>query len=210
MRSSFFSRSRTLTAAIAALVALSSEICLAANFSADMVTKFGTRSVPGKLYVSGSNWRQESSAQGRQRILIARGKTMYQLDPVLRQYQQGPVTEKPWSASAMVRVLGGGMNKKSCGTKVVNGITCEKVVYTPKQKAPGIVTQYISKELDLPVRTEINMQPGMLVTEFKNVKRITPPASLFQVPKGYKKIASPNAQAPAAKAKSKAAKGHKK
>ncbi len=210
MQSSFFSRSRVLTAATTALVVLSSGICLAAGFSADMITRFGTRSVPGKLYVSGGSWRQEASVQGRQQIVIARGKTMYQIDPISRQYKQTEVAEKPWSASAMVRVFGGGMSKKSCGKKSVNGIMCEKLVYTPKQKTPGSVTQYVSKELDLPVRTEINMQPGLLVTEFKNIKKTTPPASLFQVPKGYKKVAMPKPQAvPKSGAKPAPAKKHK-
>ena len=198
MLSSIFARSRRVIAASAITILLSSGLCLATDFSAQMITKFGNKSVQGKLYVSGSNWRQEASVQGHQQIVIARGKTVYTLNPALKQYQVAQSAERPWSASAMAKMFSPGTNRKSCGKTTINGIACEKIVYTSKQ-APGSVTQYIAKDLDLPVKTQISMQQGSFVTEFKNIKKGTPPAALFDIPKGYKKVSLPKSAIPSGK-----------
>lgn len=194
MRSPILLRFRGTAAISAAAVLLLSGLCLAADFTADMVTEFGKTTIPGKLYVSGANWRQEASINGKQQIIIARGKSVYIMDPASKQYATKESSDNPWSASSMTRVLSGGMNKKSGGKQRVNGIVCDKYVYTSRDGKPGTITQYAAKELDLSVRVEMKSEKGTLSIDFKNIKKGPSPASLFQLPKGYKKVSASPAQ----------------
>lgn len=193
MLSSFMSRSCKLIAATAVVAVLCPGLCLAADFSADTTTKIGKTVMSGKLYASGSNWRQEfSSPQGKQ-ISIGRGTVRYRLMPATKQYMQAPGIANPWSASSMVALYGGAMTRKSAGKQTVGGLSCDKYVYTTKQGPHATITQCVCKDLDLPVMTEVKSPNGVVTVEYKNIKKGTPPASLFQVPKGYKKVSMPAA-----------------
>ena len=177
-----------LVAACAVACALVSGMCLAANFSADMTTKMGGMTVTGKLYVSGSNARQNIEMQGRKQVVISRGdKHMaYMLNPAARQYVEMPGAGDTWKASKMS--LPPGMTRKLVGKETINGIPCDKYVYTSKGKQAQTMTVCVAKDLDLPIKTEIKTPKGMIVVEYKNIKRGSSPASLFEIPKGYKKV----------------------
>lgn len=167
-------------------------VCPAADFSAKMITSFGKVKATGKLYVTGSNWRQDTSVEGRQQVIIARGKTAYVLDPKTKQYRLGQLPAKPWSASSQAALISGGAVRKSLGRKTVNGVACEGFVYTRKgASAQGAITQYVAKDLDLPVRTEFKSPQRTMTIEFTSIKKGPCPASLFQIPKGYKKMPVP-------------------
>lgn len=189
MRLSVFSRMCGLVTATAVIVLLASGLCFAVSFTADSVTKFGPNQATSKLYVSSSNWRQDMTGQGRSQTVIGRGdkNVTYFINPVAREYMERKGAIRPWSASMTAKLYSSKMTRKVMGQKTVNGIACERVVYSAKGQ-PGSITQYVAKDLDLPVLTEIKAPHGVMTVEFKNIKRITPPASLFQLPKGYKKV----------------------
>jgi hypothetical protein len=198
-------RSRRLAAACAVICALLSGVCHAANFSADMSMKQGKATMTAKLYVSGSNWRVERGSQGSQRLAIGRGDKhmVYVVNPAAKQYFEMPGIPDQWRASYWTTSFSKGMNRKSLGKQTVNGVSCDKYVYTPKpsksKQAPVTVTQWVAKDLDLPVKTDVKTPDGVQTTEFTNIKRQTPPASLFEIPKGCKKVATPTAPPPGTK-----------
>lgn len=190
MHSGMISRLCRLAIIGAALALLSTGLCLAADFSADTVSTFGKMSASGKLYVRGDNWRQEMTSQGRKMIFIGRGKTVYILNPAAKEYSQMDAPVSPWRASSMQGMAGKAgkdVKKQVLGKAKVNGCTCEKIRLTPQGSNEGTMTIYVAKDLDLAVKTEIKSAQGTIVTEFKNIKRTSPPASLFTVPKDYKK-----------------------
>ena len=76
-----------------------------------------------------------------------------------------------------------------CKSKIP-GFTCEKAQYTSPQRPGAKITRWYSKDLDWAVKTEMIMGPGMSRSEeLKNVKVGRQPASLFELPRGYKKVA---------------------
>ncbi len=190
MHSGMASRLHRLAILGSALTLLSTGLCLAADFSADTVSKFGTMTASGKLYVRGDSWRQEMNSQGRKMIFIGRGKTVHILNPAAKEYTQMDAPASPWRASAMqgmAGLSGKDIKKQTLGKARVNGCLCDKIVYKQGGKDQGTMTLYVARDLDLAVKTEIKSAQGTMVTEFKNIKKTSPPASLFTVPKDYKK-----------------------
>jgi len=198
------SRLCRLAAASAIVCALMSGACLAVSFSADLIIKQGTKQANGKLYVSGTNWRQEIEISGRNRVVIGRGDkhAAYMVDLASKQYVEMPGAGEEWRASKAVTALPLGTTRKSLGKQTIDGMSCEKVAYVSKGKQTVTVTQYICKDLDLSIRTDFKSPQGTYTTLIKNIKRTTPPASLFQIPKGCKKFTPPAAPPPGAKPKS--------
>jgi outer membrane lipoprotein-sorting protein len=81
--------------------------------------------------------------------------------------------------------------KKSLGTAKVSGFVCDKFQLTYKNKQMGTSTVWFAKRLDWPIKTETKTVHGTVVTECKSVKMGGQSASLFEIPKGYKKVAMP-------------------
>lgn len=176
---------------VAAGVMLLGCACAAADFSADMVMGGGGTPVKGKIYVSSKMFRQDMSAANYKQITILRSdkRVAYIIYPTRKEYSEirdsRIAGQNPRSDAFLTRM---GV-KKVLGKEKVNGFTCEKAVYTFKNRPGDKITRWFSKDLDWVMKTEMKMGAASPRSEeIKNVKIGKQPASLFEVPKGYKKV----------------------
>lgn len=183
-------------AAYAIAILLFTGLCLAADFTAIQTTTFGSNKATTKLYVRGNQWRLEASGVGQQEITIGNDekKISYLLHPDKKEYSETKYIPKQWSASATTKTFGTGMTRKYLGKEKVKGVTYDKYYYSSPEEWRGTITQLVDKALDLAIQSRIPSPQGTILIEYKNIQRKTPPASLFEIPKGYKKVAAPTPQ----------------
>jgi outer membrane lipoprotein-sorting protein len=179
--------------AIVALVAFASGLASAAEFSADMVHKFGEMTKEGKIYVKGKKMRMEGAAAGHG-ITIMNEDTgvAWVLQPGQKTYlemKRGAQMAGP--AQSDEQELAKIADKKFLGTETVNGYQCEKYLYTYHDKSLGTLTQWYSKKLGCPIKMVQSSSRGQSSFEYRNIKEGGVTDSLFQVPAGYTKMEMP-------------------
>lgn len=170
-------------------------ICLAAEFSADVVQKMGKLSMNGKVYVSGQKMRQETTGGPMSQISIMRGdkNVAYVLMPSSKQYMEmkGQKGQFDPGSPKLPEQLAKMATRKSLGKETVNGYVCDKSAYIFKDKTKGTMTQWISPKLHYPIKTDWKTSKGRIYMECKNIKEGRVAGKLFDVPKGYKKMTMP-------------------
>jgi outer membrane lipoprotein-sorting protein len=179
--------------AIVVLFTFISGLASAAEFSADMVHKFGAMTKEGKIYVKGTKMRMEGA--GGQGITIVNGDTgtVWVLQPEQKMYMEmkkgAQQTAQPVESSdeELAKIA----DKKFLGTETVNGYQCEKYLYTYRDKTLGTMTQWHSKKLGYPIKMIHASPQGETSFEYRNIKEGGVADSLFQVPAGYTKMEMP-------------------
>ena len=192
---------------LALLATLFSATVVLANpvkeFSADSVDAKSGR-LEGKVYVTSTKMRFEDYASGEKPEFISLirfdQQKMYFLFTDSKTYIEYPLEVKsPSDWKEMQKVLGGlaempGIEMKTTEKKVaeetVNGYKTEKFRITETATFMGTrqtSTSYvwIAKEFSIPIRTQDDEDDGK-ITELRNIKIGAPPASLFELPAGYK------------------------
>ena len=171
-----------------AFLMLFSSICSAANFTANMTTKNSGMSVTGKLFVKGTNIRQEMVLGGKKQVVICRGdkNVTWMVDPSQKCYGEVAGAKSERSMRKMLKEMA---DEKYLGKETVNGYSCKKYRYILRADKTGTILQWRSDKLDWPIKTEVKREGQALVVEYKNIKEVKPADSLFEVPKGYKKKA---------------------
>ena len=158
-----------------------------AEYSADMVdVKSG--SVTQKLAVTQDKIYSESfNAQGkREAIAIIRmdQRKMYILMEATKSYMELPFNKEQFSAAdlsmGMVQT-----KQEKVGEETVSGYKADKFKITVTAMGSTVTTfQWIAPEFaPMPIRTETNG----VIQEMRNIKTTRPDASLFEVPKDYKR-----------------------
>lgn len=151
--------------------------------------------IPGKLAKGGENFRTdidmsratEDQAKGmpaglKKTATISQGKTKknYTLYPDLKKYMEQNVVENEADKPKMT--------KKKIGEEVVDGHKCDKyqveLTATDGKTFQGLIWE--AKDLKgFVIKSEFEDGNAKQMMELKNVKLVTPPASLFEVPKDY-------------------------
>lgn len=173
----------------------------AAEFSADIVMSGTGVSATGTIYVKGKNFRMEMQRGQRKQIMIinADKKMLWSVDPAAKTYMGRPITAEMLAANA--EQLRGNLpaqvkkdaKTKRLGTETISGYPCQK---TETQTKDFTMTTWYSKKLDLALKLETKTTQGQQFRqELKNIKVRKLPASLFDVPKGYKEV-KPSAAGP--------------
>ncbi len=168
-------------------------------FAADMSMKPGRGGEPmnGKLYFGDNGIRVQMNAAGHETVMITDldKKTSYLIMPRQRMYME-------LSADSSMRrgrnlpdwenfnpnnpcAVGEDYTCTKIGSETVNGRDCDKWQMKPKSPDLRPSTAWVDKKLHLPVR-----MVGGDGTEFNltNVREGSQPASLFELPAGYKKM----------------------
>jgi len=191
--SRFTRASRYLILAAAGLLLLS-VTCSAATFSADMIQSGRGQVLKGKLYVKGTKVRQEITAGGRKQATIFRPdkKLVWLVYPGNKTYMQ--VTQRVISGmddpAARARIKEMSTTKK-LGKQTVNGYLCTKTQYITRGGYKYVLTEWYADKLKHVIKMEVKSGPQVSVIEYKNIKEGNAPDSLFELPKGYKKIPTP-------------------
>jgi len=165
------------------------------DFSAEIVSKAGGQVSSGKIYMSGNKWRMDMSGYGQKVVTIVRQdkKVVYMLMPAQKMYMEQKYTEEyARGMGDMTKGMGvaGKVEHKKIGTEKVSGIMCDK--YKITQDIGGqktVLYQWIAKDHLFPIKSA--SADGSWSTEFRNFKPGKQPASLFELPAGYKKFKMP-------------------
>ena len=175
------------------LVAFSAPV-LAAEFSADVIQKMGDEVKKGKFFVKGNKMRMEFE-EGITIMDMATGKTIT-LQPEEKMYIEMPAMGSPATAADSDEELAKIATKKKIGTEKVNGYKCDKHLITYHDKAMGKMTQWYAKKLNYPIKTVYHGPQGEMVTEYTNIKEGGVNDSVFEVPRGYRKMSMPGMSFP--------------
>ncbi len=77
------------------------------------------------------------------------------------------------------------------GTEKVEGYECDKILYTYRDKSMGVMTQWIARELNYPIKMLYEGPQGKTTMEYKNIKKGGVSDSSFSVPSDYQKMSMP-------------------
>jgi outer membrane lipoprotein-sorting protein len=166
----------------------------AVEFSADMVQTTPQGVFKGKFFVKENNFRQETEMQGQKQIMIFRHDkdTVWMLMPREKMYMEMKSDPKAQNVPQVDhRTIENMAEKKYLGTETVNGYVCEKNQYIYHDKSMGTMTQWFSKELNFPIKMEMDGPSGHMTSEYKNIKEKKLSDSLFEIPTGYQKMSIP-------------------
>jgi hypothetical protein len=164
-------------------------------FSADMTSTLSHTGVKstGKIYSSPPKLRIDTSAGGRESVMIidASTKTSYMLMPQQHAYmelhadQSGAEKERPLNSPPSYdpkHPCPADATCKKTGTDTVAGRACDSWEMTSSR---GTTKTCIDQKLFYSLRTVFSSGG---VVELSNVKEGKPDASLFVIPAGYRKI----------------------
>ncbi len=182
--------------AVAVVVLMSAASAMGArveSFTADQVVmdSAGNITFQGKIYMAPDKMRsdQPMGRHGKMVIIYRRDKKeLWALDPGKKSYIQMPMDEKKWEQAAKSAIKS--EKAKILGKETVNGYPCVKKQVTRQMEIMGMKmtrtqTIWVSDAFGIPIRTR--SQDGT-VTELRNIKKGKPPARLFEIPPGYKKV----------------------
>jgi hypothetical protein len=189
---------------LAALAAVCTQPALSQKFtgtpfSADM--KINARQqagmTSGKMYAAAEKWRMDMSMNGREAIMIfdASSNMGYMLMPEQKMYMEmradapaphgGPRAPRAKPMDPNNPCAGdANMTCQKTGTEVVNGRTTDRWDFTSKDKGENY-TAWVDQKLHFPIKTQNSQGEGM---ELTNIQEGAPPASVFEIPSGYKKF----------------------
>jgi hypothetical protein len=178
---------------VVALIFCLSAWCLAAEFSADLLLKQGGESITGKVYVKGDKIRQEYLQRGEKQVMIFRfdkGLT-WVLVPSEKIYMEMSNREESASDPRFNQKIKDKTVTKYLGKETVNGYVCEKYQYIYRDKSMGAATQWFSKKLNYPIKSEYKSPSNFTLTEYKNINEGQVANSLFEVPGDYARMSIP-------------------
>lgn len=169
-------------------------IAQAAEFSADMVyTAGGGQTVKGKIYVKGTRTRNEMQSGPEKTVNItdSEAKKVWVLIPDQKMYMEMQPTPEMAAVNQKKEELDQSADMKLLGTEKVEGYECEKILYTFKDKSMGVMTQWVARELNYPIRILYEGQQGKMTVDYKNIKKGGVSDSMFSVPADYQKMSMP-------------------
>jgi outer membrane lipoprotein-sorting protein len=195
LRKDVWKRMRAGCISTAVLCILTAGAVSAAEFSATMKQTVSqnkqTTVTQGNIYIKGIMQRQESGAADQKMVMIARPDkgVVWHLLPSKKVYveQQIPKQTTSPSVGSMIMKMQGA---KKIGTVKISNYQCDKYQYTDKQRNITAIL-CISPKLNHEVKSTITTPRGKVTSELINIKEAKLPASLFELPKGYKKMALP-------------------
>jgi outer membrane lipoprotein-sorting protein len=178
---------------IVAVILVLAGSSIAAEFSADLLLKQGGETMTGKVYVKGDKTRQEIIQQGQKQVTIVRPDKglMWVLMPAEKIFMEMSSEEGAVYDPQFDQNIEDKAEIKHLGKETVNGYTCEKNQYIYHDQSMGTATQWFSKKLGCPIKTEYKSSSGYMLTEYKNIQEGNVQDSLFDVPGDYMLLSVP-------------------
>ncbi len=190
-------RTALVPAALFAIMLLlpSNAAAFTRNYSADMVTYANQKELmAGKIYVSGKKFRMETGRQMEQAltqaVTIVRldKKVVWILMPQQKMYMETAMRPRD-SFSVAAEKVPGEVKREYLGEESVEGRPAKKYRITYKYEGKtGTVYSWIDDALGVPIKASDEKGKWMVI--YKNIKPGSQPASLFEIPEGYKKMPS--------------------
>ena len=168
-------------------------MALAAEYSADvkqsMPGQNGAMNMNAKIYVKGQMERRESSGpMGKMITIVRRDKGVaWVLMPAQKSYMERKMGNVNSKGDTMASILKRMPNYKKVGTANIAGYVCDKYTFKDtERKTSG--TAWISPQLKAQLKMEMKMGNGKMNYALSNIKEGKQANSLFNIPKGYKKM----------------------
>jgi outer membrane lipoprotein-sorting protein len=162
------------------------------EFSADVkMTNAKGKVSTGKIFMEGNKIRQEMTVGKATSVSILRLDKMvsWTLLPN-NQYIEMKIPFDPANPGANSDIQ---YDTKNIGTETVNGYACQVMQTTYKDKKYGITVQWVADKLGFAIKTQTKDAGGKVTStmEYSNIVMGAQPASLFEIPAGYEKMALP-------------------
>lgn len=161
-------------------------MALAAEFSADSKQSVsGNMTMTGKTYVKGELERKDTNGPTAQ-VTIARPDkgVIWILKTADKSYSEMKIRGPKGNMLNKLKQI---PNFKKVGTAKIAGYMCDKYTFNDtKNNITG--TAYISPKLQHELKVDANMMGMKTILELNNIKEGRQAASLFSIPKGYKKV----------------------
>lgn len=171
-------------------VFLLSGAALAFEFSADTITTHnGKGRTTGKIYYKADRFRMDmESPQKVSMITRMDKKVIWNIMHSEKMYMEMPFDLK--NKPMVEEKFEGEIERKHVGNEIIDGHPTKKYLITYKSGTnKEQVYQWWATDINFPVKT--SAVDGSWVQEFKDIKIVSQPDSLFEVPAGYKKFQMP-------------------
>jgi hypothetical protein len=175
---------------ISLLIVSFSSTALAIEFSADtIITMKGGQKVAGKMYFKPDKFRMDMKTN-EDMIMITRidKKVVWNIMKNQKSYMEMPfdLNNKP----KVEEKFPGEIERKEVGRETIDGHPTTKYLITYKiDDKKNQVYQWLATDIKLPIKTA--GVDGSWTQEFRSVKMVAQPDSLFEVPPGYTKMQMP-------------------
>lgn len=177
-------------AAIFLFSLLCSATALAVEFSADTITTYkGGDKVTGKMYYKADRFRMDMKA-GEDMMVITRldKRVVWNVMPSEKMYLE--MVFDPKKKPMVENKFEGEVERKQVGAETVDGHPTKKYLITYRSgNGTEQVYQWLAADINFPVKSAA--VDGSWTQEFRNVKMVPQPDSLFEVPPGYQKMQMP-------------------
>ncbi len=183
-------------AALVAFCLLWAGPAFGAEFSATLISKVGDQEIPGKVFVKGTNVRNEVQAMGQSGIHITRldKKLTYIILPQQQAYTEMPITGD-LQKNMMTLTDKDKAKLKKIGEDTISGFVCDKYETTlSHQGRPLDFAIWIARDLGVPVK--VISADGTFGMEYKDIKQEQVADSLFEPPSGFRRVQVPFALPP--------------
>lgn len=154
----------------------------------DMVQKSGADSVKMRYHMGDRKIRTELKQDDGQviaTIIDTKARRMLQLMTREKMYMEMTLSAEMAALGADKSTYEQEYEMKLVGTETINGYVCDKYQLVPKKQGLEKMTMWISRKLGVVIRTVAESHSMELV----NIREGKQPASLFEIPKDYKKMA---------------------
>jgi hypothetical protein len=155
-------------------------ISVAADLTADTVTKTGKKTSPGKIFVKGDKYRLETAYTPI--FYIGRGDkgVFWEINGAEKTYAEGKLT--PATKPKIDEKLPGEISRKSVGTETIDGHPVKKSEVSVKEGSKTeAYYQWWATDISFPVK--LANTNGSWSVEYKNIKKGAAD-SLFELPPG--------------------------
>jgi Domain of unknown function (DUF4412) len=175
---------------ISLLIVSFSNTALAIEFSADTITTMkGGQKMEGKMYFKPDKFRIDMKTN-EDMIMITRidKKVVWNMMIKQKSYMEMPFDLK--NKPKVEEKYPGEIERKEVGRETIDGHPTIKYLITYKiDDKKNQVYQWLATDIKFPIKTA--GVDGSWTQEFRNVKVVAQPDSLFEVPPGYTKMQMP-------------------
>ena len=182
-------RKTALTGALFVLVLCVVTGAFAIEFSADMVSTTHGQTTTSKVFAKDQKFRMEPKGQPTYSIVRGDKQVVWMVMPDQKSYME--MKTNPGQQLKVEEKVQGEVSRKLIGAETVDGHPTQKyeVTYAERGKTDKLY-QWMATDIKFPVK--MAAVDGSWTMEYKNIKMGTQPASLFELPSGYNKMAVPS------------------
>ena len=161
----------------------------AIEFSADMVSSAHGQTTTSKVFAKDQKFRMEPKGQPMYSIVRGDKHVVWMVMPDQMSYME--MQANPSQQLKVEEKVQGEVSRKLIGSEKIDGHPARKyeVTYGEGGKTEKMY-QWMATDIKFPVK--MAAVDGNWAIEYRNIKMGTQPASLFEVPFGYNKMALPS------------------